>query len=366
VVGANAQEREVARFRAKNDGFVSALLSMRLYTYLSGGLPGLLLTVGTAVVFAYGGYRVIGGMMTLGTFVAFTAYQMRVTGPIQGLMGIYASLASVRASLARVYALVDRRPDVAESAAALPLPEARGQITLEGVSFGFGPGRAVLDHVDLDVAAGQVVALVGASGSGKSTLADLLCRHLDPGGGRVLLDGRDLRDLSLTDVRRHIGVVEQDPFIFHASVAENVRYARPSATAEEVSRAVRAAGLEETVAALPAGVETVVGERGRQLSAGERQRLAVARMFLADPRVLVLDEATGALDPASEQLVLKGYAEVMRGRTTVMITHRLDLARQAERVVVIRRGRVVEDGPPGRLELEGEAFRGLFLDAVAG
>jgi ATP-binding cassette subfamily B protein len=366
VVGANAQEREVARFRAKNDGFVSALLSMRLFTYLSGGLPGLLLTSGTAIVFAYGGYRVIEGMMTLGTFVAFTAYQMRVTAPIQGLMGIYTNLASVRASLGRVHALLDTTADVVESPAARPLVEVRGRIALEGVSFGFGPGRAVLDRVDLDVPAGQVVALVGASGSGKSTLADLLCRHLDPGGGRVLIDGRDLRDLRLADVRRHVGVVEQDPFIFHASVAENVRYARPSASAEEVARAVRAAGLQAMVAALPAGLETVVGERGRQLSAGERQRLAIARLFLADPAVLVLDEATGALDPSSEQLVLRGYAEVMRGRTTVIITHRLDLARQADRVVVIRQGRVVEDGPPGRLELEGEAFRGLFLDAVAG
>jgi ATP-binding cassette subfamily B protein len=366
VVGANAQEREVERFRTKNDGFVSALLSMRLFSYLSGGLPGLLLTLGTAVVFAYGGWRVIGGMMTLGTFVAFTAYQMRVTGPIQGLMGLWANLAAARASLARVYALLDTTPDVGESPAALPLAQARGRITLEGVCFGFSPGRAVLDGVDLEVPAGQIVALVGASGSGKSTLADLLCRHLDPSGGRILLDGRDLRELPLADVRRHVAVVEQDPFIFHASVADNVRYARPSATDEEIARALEAAALDERVARMPAGLETVVGERGRQLSAGERQRLAIARVFLADPAVLVLDEATGALDPTSEQAVLRGYAELMRGRTTVIITHRLDLARQAERVVLIRSGEVAEDGPPSRLELEGLAFRGLFLDAVAG
>jgi ATP-binding cassette subfamily B protein len=366
VVGANAQQREIERFRAKNDGFVSALLSMRLFTYLSGGLPGLLLTLGTAVVFAYGGWRVIGGMMTLGTFVAFTAYQMRVMGPIQGLMGIYASLAAARASLARVHALLDTIPDVRESTSARPLPDARGRVTLEDVRFGFGSGREVLDGVGLEVPAGQVVALVGASGSGKSTLADLLSRHLDPDEGRVLLDGHDLRELSLADVRRHVGVVEQDPFMFHATVAENVRYASPSASAEEVSRALRAAGLEEVVGRMPRGLDSVVGERGRQLSAGERQRLAIARIFLADPAVLVLDEATGALDPSSEQVVLRGYAEVMRGRTTILITHRLELARLAERVVVIRDGRVVEDGPPSRLELEGEAFRRLFLDAVAG
>jgi ABC-type multidrug transport system fused ATPase/permease subunit len=291
---------------------------------------------------------------------------MRVTGPVQGLMGIYTNLAAARASLARVYALLDTPPDVREPDVALPLAEARGRIALEDVTFGFGPGREVLDGVDLEIPAGQVVALVGASGSGKSTLADLLCRHLDPDRGRVLLDGHDLRELLLADVRRHVGVVEQDPFIFHATVAENVRYARPSATAHQVSRALEAAGLAEVVERMPQGVDTVVGERGRQLSAGERQRLAIARTFLADPAVLVLDEATGALDPSSEQVVLKGYAELMRGRTTVVITHRLDLARLAERVVVIQRGRVVEDGPPARLELEGRAFRGLFLGAVPG
>ncbi|MGD8602610.1 MAG: ABC transporter transmembrane domain-containing protein, partial [Gemmatimonadota bacterium] len=189
VVGANAQEREVARFRAKNDGFVSALMSMRLFTYLSGGLPGLLLTVGTAIVFAYGGYRVIAGVMTLGTFVAFTAYQMRVTGPLQGLMGIYTNLATARASLVRVHALLDAPPDVREREDPQRLPRCDGRIELRGVRYGFGRGTEVLDGVDVVIPAGQRVAIVGASGSGKSTLADLLTRHADPEVGSVLLDG---------------------------------------------------------------------------------------------------------------------------------------------------------------------------------
>jgi ATP-binding cassette subfamily B protein len=366
VVGSNAQGREVDRFRTRNDSFIEALLSMRLFTYLAGGLPGLLLTTGTALVFLYGGYRVIEGMMTLGTLVAFMAYQARLMGPVQGLMGIYTNLATARASLVRVHDILDTAPDVLESSAPTPLGECRGALRLEGVRFGFGRGTVGLDAIDLDIPAGQVVAIVGASGSGKSTIADLLSRQLDPDEGSVLLDGLDMRTLSLEDVRRAVSVVEQDPFIFHASVADNVRYARPSATVTEVADAIDAAGLSELVLGMPEGTDTVVGERGRQFSAGERQRLAIARAFLADPAVVVMDEATGALDPSSEAAVLEGYDRVMKGRTTILITHRLDLARQAERVIVVKNGRIEEDGPPELLEREGRAFRNLFLDVLAG
>jgi ATP-binding cassette subfamily B protein len=366
VVGANAQRREVDRFRKRNDAFVEALLSMRLFTYLAGGLPGLLLTAGTALVFLYGGWRVIEQSMTLGTLVAFMAYQARLMGPVQGLMGIYTNLATARASLVRVHDVLDSRPDVREPTDPPELHECRGEIRLEGVRFAFGRGSEGLDGIDLEIPPGQIVAVVGASGSGKSTIADLLSRQLDPDGGRVLLDGIDLRDLALTDVRRSVAVVEQDPFLFHTSVADNVRYARPEATDPEVVEAIDAAGLGALVTSLPDGVATVVGERGRQFSAGERQRFAIARAFLADPAVLVMDEATGALDPSSEASVLHGYDRVMRGRTTVLITHRLDLARQAERVIVVEGGRIAEDGEPGELEAEGRAFRRLFLDVVTG
>ncbi|MCY3698929.1 MAG: ABC transporter ATP-binding protein [Gemmatimonadetes bacterium] len=340
VVASNAQEREAARFGRHNDRFVRALLSMRRYTYLAGGLPGVLLQAGTAAVFLYGGYRVITEATTLGTFVAFMAYQMRLLFPVQALMGLYANLASARASLVRVHELFDTPLEVVEADGAERLGRAAGALVLEDVRLGFGRGGEVLEGVSLEVPAGQVVALVGASGSGKSTIADLLSRQLDPDGGRVLLDGRDLRGLALADVRRNVAVVEQDPFIFHASIAENVRYAKPDATDLEVGGALAAAALDGLLTSLPEGAATVVGERGRQLSAGERQRVAVARAFLADPAVLVFDEATGALDPASEAQVLEGYATLMRGRTTVLITHRPELARRAERVVVLRDGRI--------------------------
>lgn len=360
VVASNAQEREAERFGRHNDRFVRALLSMRRYTYLAGGLPGVLLQTGTAAVFLYGGYRVITEATTLGTFVAFMAYQMRLLFPVQALMGLYANLASARASLVRVHELFDTPLEVVEADGAARLARATGTLVLEDVRLGFGRGGEVLEGVSLEVPAGQVIALVGASGSGKSTIADLLSRQLDPDGGRLLLDGRDLRALALADVRRNVAVVEQDPFIFHASIAENVRYAKPDATDLEVTGALAAAALDGLLASLPEGAETVVGERGRQLSAGERQRVAVARAFLADPAVLVFDEATGALDPASEAQVLEGYAALMRGRTTVLITHRPELARRAERVVVLRDGRVAQDGRPAELDSRPGAFRALF------
>ena len=363
VVGSNAQEREVDRFGERNDRFVGALLSMRWFTYLAGGLPGLLLQAGTAAVFLFGGYLVIQGSITLGTFVAFMAYQMRLLSPVQALMGLYANLASARASLVRVHELLDTPPAVLESGHPTRLESVDGALSLDGVRFGFGRGGPVLDGVSLEIPAGQVVAVVGASGSGKSTVADLLVRQLDPDEGTVSLDGHDLRELSLTDLRRHVAVVDQSPFVFHASIGDNIRYARPDADEAAVREAVSAAALDALVARLPDGLDTVVGERGQQLSAGERQRVAVARAFLADPAVLVLDEATGALDPASEGELLAGFERLMRGRTTVLITHRLDLARRAGRVVVIRDGRIAQDGAPDDLGSRPGAFRELFTAA---
>lgn len=366
VVGANAQEREVDRFRNKNDSFVHALLSMRLFTYLAGGLPGLLLTTGTGIVFLYGGYRVINEATTLGTFVAFMAYQMRLMAPIQGLMGLYSNLATARASLVRVHEVLDSRPEVVEANPAKSLPVCKGEVTLEEVHYGFGRGGEVLAGVNLVIPAGQVLAIVGTSGSGKSTIADLLSRQLDPDEGRILLDGEDLCDLFLSQVRMHVAVVEQSPFIFHATVAENVRYAKPEATEADVRQALHAAGLSDLIASMPEDMNTVVGERGSQLSAGERQRVAIARAYLAEPSILIFDEATGALDPMSEAAVLSGYDALMRGRTTVLITHRIDLARQADRVVVLKDGKVVEDGSLSDLETQGTAFRDIFLDVKTG
>jgi ATP-binding cassette subfamily B protein len=361
IVGMNAQDREIGRFKTRNDGFIAALMGMRRLTYLAGGLPGLLLAVGSGLVFYIGGRRVIDGTITMGTLVAFVAYQVRLMGPIQALMGLIAGLTSAGVSLRRVHEILDAPLDVVEAPDAVSVASARGNVSFEDVSFGFGRGGAVLDGVSLDIRPGERVALVGRSGEGKSTIADLVGRMLDPERGRVLLDGIDIRTMKLADLRRHVVVVDHDPFLFNTSIAENVRFARPDASAEDVLEAVRAAGLADLIARLPEGVQTAVGERGRALSAGERQRVAIARAFLADPAVLVLDEATGALDPASEANVIAGYEAVMRGRTTILITHRSELARRADRVVVLDQGRIVRETEPGLLDSRGEAFAGLFV-----
>jgi ATP-binding cassette subfamily B protein len=360
VVSLNAQEREVARFRERNDAFVGSLMAMQRLTYLSGGIPGLLLSAGSAAVFLFGGWRVIHGVITMGTLVAFVAYQMRLFGPVQGMMGLYANIATARVSLRRVNEILDAPVEVRESPAALALEKARGELAFEDVTLAFDRGTAVLDHVRLAVRAGERVAIVGRSGEGKSTIADLLVRHLDPDQGRITLDGHDLRELRVADVRRLVVVVDQEPFVFNAPMAENIRFARPGAADADVLEAARAAGLGDLIARLPDGILTQVGERGRALSAGERQRLAIARAFLADPAVLVLDEATGALDPATEAQVVSGYEAVMRGRTTIVITHRLELARRAERIVVLERGRIVEEGSAASLLARGESFASLF------
>jgi ATP-binding cassette subfamily B protein len=340
VVAHNAQEREAQRFRGRNDGFVDALMTMRRLTYFAGGLPGLLLAVGSAAVFLVGGWRVIDGQITMGALVAFIAYQMRLVSPIQGLMGLYTSVASARVSLARVHEILDTPVDVVESPDAPALPTVRGDVRFEGVSLSFDRGSAVLDRVDMAVAAGECVALVGRSGEGKSTIADLVVRQLDPDAGRITLDGRDLRTLRLSDLRRHVVVVDQSPFVFNTSLRENIRYARPDASNEEILEAAARAGLTGFIARSPRGLDTEVGEAGRALSAGERQRVAIARAMLSNPAVLVLDEATGALDPATEKEVAEGYEALMRDRTTIVITHRPELARRADRIITLESGRI--------------------------
>jgi ATP-binding cassette, subfamily B, bacterial len=341
IVASNAERREAARFRRVNDAFIAALMSMQRATYLSGGLPGLLLSVGTAAVFLYGGGRVIDGTLSLGTLAAFMAYQMRLLGPIQALMGLYAAVATARVSWRRVVELFDTRPEVEEPTSPAVIDDVRGAIVLEHVTVSFDRGAPVLDDVSLHVSAGEVVAVMGASGSGKSTFADLLLRLIEPDAGRVYLDGRDLRALRLADVRRHIVLAEQVPFIFHASLGENIRYARPDASHDQVVQAARAAGLDDAVRDWPQRYETLVGERGLALSAGERQRVAIARALLADPAVLILDEPTAPLDRDTERVLTEGLlarrshvkGASTRRRTTILITHRPELASCADRIV---------------------------------
>ncbi len=360
VVMSNAQDREVARFRTRNNAFIDALMSMQYLSYVSGALPGLILSAGTGMVFIYGGYRVVHGEMTVGTFVAFIAYQTRFLPPMQALMGLWASLATAQVSLDRVAEILDAPIDVVEATDAVSPSTCEGRVEFNHVTLSFGRGRAALEQVSFLAEPGEVLAIVGPSGSGKSTIADLLLRLLDPDDGAVRIDGIDLRHLDLRTLRRHVALVEQDPCMLHASIAENIRYSRPDATDAEVRLAARQAALEPFIATLPQGYDTIVGERGSAMSAGERQRIATARAFLANPAVLILDEPTASLDPISERTVIDGYETVMHNRTTIVITHRHDVASRADRVLVLDGSKLVEQGAPAELALREGQYANLF------
>lgn len=360
VVLSNAQEREAGRFREMNRGFIEALLSMQLVSHLAGALPGTVLTVSTALVFLWGGKLVIDGAMTIGSLVAFMAYHMRLLAPVQNLMGLYTSVATARVSLNRVVEILDEPIEITDSPNAKTLGRVAGEIEFDNVTLAHDRDSAVLRSVSFKVPAGAMCTVVGPSGVGKSTIADLLLRFYDPTEGRIRVDGCDLRDISLVDLRREIVLVEQNPILFHASIAENIRYGRQDATEEEIVRAAGAACIDEFIRSLPKGYETLVGEQGQALSAGERQRISIARALLRDPAVIVLDEPTASLDPVTEHKIAEGLSAVMRGRTALIISHRLSLVQTADLVVVIDGGRVVECGSPDDLLAHGDALPALF------
>ena len=360
VVASNTQEREVERFREKNQSFVDALLSMQLVSFFAGALPGTVLTLSTALVFLYGGKLVIDGVMTIGALVAFMAYHMRLLAPVQNLMGLYTSVTTARVSLNRVFEILDSPIEVNEAPDASELKHVKGDIEFDSVTLKYDRETVVLDGVSFRIPAGSLCAIAGPSGVGKSTVADLLLRFYDPQGGAIRLDGLDLRTVRLGDLRREVVLVEQTAFLFNTTVAENIRYGWPDATREDIIRAAQAASIDAFIRSLPEGYDTEVGERGQAFSAGERQRLALARALLRDPSVLVLDEPTASVDPITEQTIAAAIKSAMRGRTTVVISHRLSLIERADWVIVIDNGRIVEAGRPEELMARGTTLASLF------
>jgi ATP-binding cassette subfamily B protein len=313
-----------------------------------------------ALVFWYGGRLVLQGQMTVGQLTSFLIYTLIVAFSMGGLADLWADFMRATGAAERVFELLDRVPAIPPSGGAQPAV-ARGAVALAGVHFAYPtrPDMVVLASVDLTIAAGEVVALVGSSGAGKSTVAALLLRFYDPQGGEVLFDGHDVRTLDPRWLRAHIGTVAQEPILFSTTVAENIRYGRPGASDADVEDAARAANAHSFVTGFPERYQTLVGERGVQLSGGQKQRVAIARALLKDPRVLVLDEATSALDAESEHLVREALERLMRGRTTLIIAHRLSTVKGADRVVVLDGGRIVQSGPHNRLVDEDGLYRRL-------
>ncbi len=304
----------------------------------------------TVAVLVIGAYRVANGSLELGVLTAFLLYLRQFYDPMEDVAVFYNSLQSATAALEKISAVLAEPPSVPEPAAPLPLPRpVRGSVQLAAVEFGYRPDRPVLHRLTLDIPAGQTVALVGATGAGKSTIAKLISRFYDPTAGAVLVDGVDVREIAERDLREAIVMVTQDGFLFSGSVADNIAFGRPGASRDEVIAAATAVGAHEFIAGLPDGYDTDVRKRGGRLSAGQRQLVAFARAFLADPAVLILDEATSSLDVPTERAVQRALRTVLRRRTALIIAHRLSTVEIADRVLVLDDGRVIEDGSPGAL-----------------
>jgi ATP-binding cassette subfamily B protein len=320
-------------------------------------LIGFLPNIGIAVVLLVGGIQVIHGNLTLGEFTAFYTYLVILSFPVR-MLGIALGMSQrAIASGNRLFEVLDRDPRIASPPDPKPLPEGAGRVELSDVTLSYDGVTDALHGVELTVEPGRTVALVGPTGSGKTSLVALLARLYDPTGGAVLLDGADLRELDLVALRSRIAFVADDSFLFSASVAENIAYARPDATREEIELAARRAQAHEFIERLPEGYDTLVGERGLTLSGGQRQRVAIARALVADPRILILDDATSSVDATTESRIRDGLREAMAGRTTFVVAHRLSTIALADEVVVMDEGRIVDRGTREELLERSELFR---------
>jgi ATP-binding cassette subfamily B protein len=329
------------------------LVAFRLVAWFMPGIR-LIGNVTIAAVLLYGGYLAYHGEVTVGVLAAFLLYLRQFFEPMMEISQFYNTFQSASAALEKLAGVLREQPGVPEPEHPLSLHGARGELKFDHVEFSYVEGRPVLPALDLTVPAGQTLALVGTTGAGKTTLAKLATRFYDPVGGRVLLDGIDLRDLTSDNLREAVVMVTQENYLFSGTIADNIRFGRPEASMEEIERATRALGAHEFIMALPDGYQTDVANRGGRLSAGQRQLVAFARAFLADPAVLILDEATSSLDIPSERLVQKALHTVLAGRTAVIIAHRLSTVEIADRVIVMEYGRIVEDGSPADLVSDGD------------
>ena len=361
VVKAFAQEpAEEAKFRVRNEALfgqtIKANRQRATYVPLLSFLP----LLAQAAVLLVGARMVANGSLPVGYYVSFNLYLALLVTPLRSL-GMWVGQAQrATASGERIFQILDEPEDVADRPGAIELPEGDGAIRFENVSFSYLPGRPVLEHLDLDVDAGRTVALIGHTGSGKTTVSSLVPRFYDVDSGRVLVDGVDVRDVKLASLRRSIGVITQDPFLFSTTVRDNIAFGLPELTDDEVERVARLAQVHEFVERLPQGYDTVIGERGITLSGGQRQRIAIARALAVDPRILILDDATASVDATTEAHIRAGLREVMQGRTTLIIAHRLSTIALADEVVVLDRGRVRARGTHEELVETSSVYREIY------
>ena len=358
------EEEEIQRFHVENQNLCNQVLKAAKTSSFYHPAMDYLANLGTVLVLWYGGREVIGGAMTLGSVVAFHGSLWMLIWPVRALGYILGVMQRAAASVKRVFELLDEESVIKEKPDAVKLSQAAGEVRFENVSFAYSDGVPVLKEITFEAKPGEVVAIVGSTGSGKSTLVNLIPRFYDVTGGRVTIDGCDVRDLTLASLRRHIGIVMQETFLFSTTIRENIAYGRPDASMEEVEAAARAAAAHEFIMELPQGYDTVVGERGVGLSGGQRQRVAIARALLADPRILILDDSTSSVDLETEREIQEALQRLMEGRTTFIIAQRLSTVQQADKILVLDGGMIVQEGTHAQLVRQGGVYQKILESQI--
>ena len=361
VVKAFAQEdREALRFDTRNEELWSVSVIGERNWHIFFAVMNFLLSFGMFFIWYFGGMQILRDELTYGTLLAFVSYLWQLYGPLQFFSQINNFITRAFAGAERIFEILDTQSESSDDPDAIPMPKVEGRVAFKDVAFGYDPGKPVLSEINFDVKPGEMIGLVGKSGVGKSTMINLICRFYDVNRGHLDIDGVDIRKIRMADLRRHIGMVHQDIFLFDGTIAENIGYAKPGSTLDEIVNAAVAAEAHEFIAAKPDGYDTKVGERGGQLSGGEKQRIAIARAILHDPKILILDEATSSLDSATEKKIQAAIARLVKGRTTFAIAHRLSTLRNADRLIVLDDGKIAEVGTHEELMNR----KGIFYNLV--